>query len=225
MRNSGKWTILAIALLAFVPLSGFAPNDKVTERVENSTVIYKELVDTVDKGVPEALLEKARCVAVLPSVKKGAFIVGGRHGRGIISCRNDQGKWSPVGFLALSGGSFGFQIGGSSTDVVLFVMSERGVKSLLKSNFTLGADASVAAGPVGRSAEATTDARLESDIFSYARSKGLFAGIALDGASLTADQKAVERFYGQRIETKRILFDHAVPKVPAAAKEFVGVLP
>ena len=216
--------LIAIALVGLLAM-GTAAADKFSERVKNSTEVYKELINAPDQGVPKPLLKKCKCVAVLPGVKKGAFVVGGRHGKGIVSCRNDSGKWSPIAFLTLSGGSFGFQIGGSSTDLVLFLMSERGAKALLDDNIKLGANASVAAGPVGRTAEAATDIKFEADVYAYARAKGLFAGIALDGASLRRDGKAVRDYYGQDLKLKELLFEHQAPKMPAAAKEFVDALP
>jgi lipid-binding SYLF domain-containing protein len=209
-------------VLAVAPLRA---DEELAERVQNATEAYSDLVKAPDKGVPKKLLDDCKCIAVIPHVVKGAFVVGGRHGKGIVSCRGKDGSWSPPAFLTVSGGSFGFQIGGSSTDVVMFLMSEKGARSLLKSEFTLGADASVAAGPVGRTAEAATDVRLDAEIYAYSRTKGLFAGVALDGASVNPDEDAVKEYYGESIPPETILFKHEVLKVPAEAKSFLQQLP
>lgn len=222
MKNRG----IALAIIGLLTAGlGLAAAEKFSERVENSTAVYKELINAPDQGVPESLLKKCKCVAVLPGVKKAALGVGGRHGKGIVSCRNDSGKWSPIAFLTLSGGSIGFQIGGSSTDLVLFLMSQRGAKALLDDNIKLGANASVAAGPVGRTAEAATDVKLEADVYAYARAKGLFAGVAVDGASLRRDGKAVRDYYGQDLKLTELLFDNKTTKMPPEAKKFVDTLP
>lgn len=199
--------------------------DKFVDRVEESTTVYQALINTKDGGVPSSLLKKCRCVVVIPHVIKAAFGFGGRHGNGIASCKGKKGKWSPLSFVKLSGGSFGFQIGAQSSDMVLFLMTDKSVQGLMGSKFTLGGDASVAAGPVGRRVEAGTDITLRAEIYSYARSKGLFAGISLEGASLRADDTAIKKFYGQEVEPRAILMDHKVPKIPYIAREFTKVLP
>ena len=175
--------------------------------------------------VASILIKKANCIGVIPHVIKGAFGWGGRRGRGILSCRNDVGEWSPPLFINLSGGSFGLQIGGQASDLVLFFMTERSIRSLLKSKFTIGGEASVAAGPFGRTAEASTDATLNAEIYSYARARGLFAGISIEGARLAPYQKLIKEFYGRRIFPDRIVFDRDVPEIPAAAKAFMEALP
>jgi lipid-binding SYLF domain-containing protein len=204
-----------------LPLFG----DKFVDRVEESTTVYQELIGSKDGGVPSSLLKKCRCVVVIPHVIKAAFGFGGRHGNGIASCKGKKGKWSPLSFVKLSGGSFGFQIGAQSSDMVLFLMTDNSVQGLMGSKFTLGGDASVAAGPVGRRVEASTDITLRAEIYSYARSKGLFAGISLEGASLRADDTAIKKFYGQEVEPRAILMDHKVPKIPYIAREFTKALP
>lgn len=214
-------TVLLSTILAFADLLA----DKVTERMENSTAVFKELLAAPDQEVPSSLLKKCRGIVIIPGLKEGAFIVGGQHGRGVVSCRSGSGKWSPPGFLTLSGGSLGFQIGVQSTDLVLFIMSERGVKSLLKSKFTLGVDASIAAGPVGRKAAAGVDIKLDADIYAYARTKGLFAGVNVDGSSIREDTEAVKSFYGRKLKASDILFKQKVPQLPSAAIEFIKVLP
>lgn len=225
MTKNRALRLIAAAAVVSMTVAAPALADKITERIETSISVYKELINARDQGIPNGLLKDAYCIAVIPNVIKGAFIVGGRHGKGIVSCRDDKGGWSPISFLEVTGGSFGLQIGGNATDLVLFIMSERGAKSLLKSKFTLGGDASVAAGPVGRSAEANTDYRMEADILAYAKAKGLFAGIALDGASLRTDGNAVKEFYGRKIRSDVILFEGKVPKKPVAGEQFRKVLP
>ena len=199
-------------------------SEEITERIQSSKEVYLELVDAPDRGVPQKLLTDCRCVAVIPHVVKAAFIVGGKHGKGIVSCKNKENKWSHISFLSISGGSLGFQIGGEATDLVLFIMSEHGAKSLLKSEFTLGGNASVAAGPVGRTASADTDLRLDAAIYAYARAKGAFAGISLEGASLSTDSDAVREFYGTDISPEALLFGQQMKASPAVAQEFLKVL-
>ena len=227
--NRGLPRTLSLSLLTaatWATLAGPAEADyKQERRVRMAREAYLELLHTRDRKVPERLLENSRCVAVIPDVIKGAFWVGGRHGKGVVSCRDDAGEWSPPLFLELTGGSIGVQFGGESTDLVLFFMTERSARSLLKSKFTLGADATVAAGPIGRSAEAMTDAHFNAEILSYAKSKGVFAGIALEGGRLAPDQKATQRYYGERLWPDEILFDHRVPGLPEGAQEFMDSLP
>jgi lipid-binding SYLF domain-containing protein len=220
IRHSVAWAVIPAALCALPALAG----EKLARKVEASTEVYRELLETPDRGVPRRLLRQAKCIAVIPHVVKGAIGFGGRHGKGVISCRNDEDRWSPPAFLEISGGSFGFQIGVEATDLVLFFMNERGVKSLLNSKFTLGAEASVAAGPAGRSAEASTDIRLKAEIYSYAKSKGLFAGISVEGARLAPNDVAIRRYYGKRIRPETVLFEHQVPSVPSEARAFVAAL-
>lgn len=202
-----------------------AAADDLAERVTNAREVYQELIQSRDRAIPEALLVDCRCVAVLPRVLKGAIVFGARHGKGVVSCRNSDGAWSPIAFFKLTGGSWGLQIGAEATDVVLFFMTERGARSLLESRFTLGGKLSVAAGPVGRSAEASTDVKLEAEIYSYARSKGLFAGISLEGARLAPDQEAIAKYYGQPVSARRLLFDHRAPRRRAEMEAFLAALP
>ena len=194
-------------------------------RLENARVAFEEMRKMPDAEIPDPLLKGCRCVAVIPGVIKGALGWGGRHGRGVVSCRDSSGRWGPASFLTLTGGSFGLQIGVEKTDVILFFMNERGARSLVKGEFTLSGQGSVAAGPVGRTAEAGTDIKLDAEIYSYARAKGLFAGISLEGAKLGSDKKAVERFYGQPVDPKQLLFEHKAPKHPPALGRFLEVLP
>lgn len=224
--SRGSWMGCAAAALAAAALvSPLWADTKLEQRVRNSTEVYRELMKEPDKSVPEALLNDCRCVAVIPHVIKGALGYGARYGKGVISCRDSAGHWSPLSFITLSGGSIGFQIGGESSDFVLFFMTDRSAHSLLSSKFTLGGKASVAAGPVGRSAEASTDIRLDAEIYSYAKAKGLFAGISLEGARLAPDEKANQEYYGAPVSAQSLLFGSHAPKRPPESREFVSGLP
>jgi len=161
--------------------------DTARERLKDATEVFNEIMSTPDKGIPQDLLGKAHCVVIVPGLKQAAFVVGGKYGRGFAVCRREGDGWAAPGAVRVEGGSFGFQIGASSTDVAMLIMNERGMRRLLEDKFTLGAEASVAAGPVGRSTSALTDAQLSAEILSWSRSKGLFAGIALTGATLRND--------------------------------------
>ncbi|MEE9562269.1 MAG: lipid-binding SYLF domain-containing protein [Thermoanaerobaculia bacterium] len=221
--------LLSISLCGAIFLWGIGPvlaeESKFDRKLEVAGEVYLELMGAPDRKVPQRLLENAICIAVIPNVYKGAFGWGGRHGNGVTSCRNADGIWSPPSFTEISGGSFGLQIGGEAVDLVLFFMNERGVLSLLGSKFTLGGDASVAAGPVGRTAEAGTDIKLKAEIYSYARSRGLFAGLSLEGSRLAPDNKANRKYYQQTVDAESILFDHRVPRRPASASRFTALLP
>src|SRR5262245_8636072 len=194
---------LAIAAAAWAAPPARAAED-LSGRLDRARAVYEELVNTPDHEIPQTLQDQCKCVAVIPHVLKAAIGFGGRYGKGFVSCRNAAGAWSPPAPFTLAGGSWGFQLGAEATDVVLYFMTERGAKSLLESKFTLGASAGLAGGPVGRSAEASTDGKLEAEIYSYARSKGLFAGLSLDGAHLAADAKATQELYGQPVSAKTI---------------------
>lgn len=177
-------------------------------RLQTSAEVLTEIMATPDKGISNELLEKSQCVVIVPGMKKGAFLVGAQYGRGFIECRRASGKgWSAPAAIKVEGGSFGFQIGGSETDVVMLVMNKRGAEKLLSSKFTLGADGSVAAGPVGRSASADTDLKMQAEILTYSRSRGVFAGIALDGATLRPDSESNNEMYSGRLTTRQILRD------------------
>lgn len=219
-----KLVLAALAAFALAPAAD-AQQEAPGRKVDTAIQVYEELVDLPDREVPKRLLEDARCIAVIPNVVKGAFFWGGRHGRGVMSCRNQAGAWSPLVFVKISGGSFGFQFGGQSTDLVLFFMTERGVKSLLKSKFVLGGDASVAAGPLGRTAEIATDLRMGAEIFAYAKARGVFAGLSIEGAVLAPDQKWIARYYGRRVWPEDLLFRHEAPAAPAETGRFLAALP
>jgi len=175
-------------------------------RLKTSAQVLSEIMSAPDKGIPDDLLEKSQCIVIVPGIKKAAFVVGGQYGKGFIECRRASGQgWSAPAAIKVEGGSFGFQIGGSETDAVMLVMNKRGAEKLLSSKFTLGADATVAAGPVGRSTSADTDVKLQAEILTYSRSSGVFAGIALDGATLRPDQESNEEMYSAQLTSEQIL--------------------
>jgi lipid-binding SYLF domain-containing protein len=188
------------------------------KRLDDSADMLNEIMSAPDKGIPQDLLEKAQCVVLVPGLKKGAFIVGAKYGKGFMLCRKQSGVgWSAPAAIRVEGGSFGFQIGGSETDVVMLVNSEPGAKKLLASKFTLGADASVAAGPVGRTSSAETDAQLHAEILTWSRSRGIFAGISLQGATLRPDEDWNKDLYGSSLTNREIVMGDT-PAPPPAAK-------
>jgi len=226
MKKLTKY-LMCILLVALPVLSSAlaADHEKDEDRLKNSGIVLKEILDVRD-DIPQDLLDKADCVVVFPSVLKAAFIVGGSYGRGAMSCRQGQGfrgRWGAPTMMALEDGSFGFQIGVEATDFVLLIMNERGASGILTSKVKLGADASVAAGPVGRDLSAETDATLRADILSYSRARGAFAGIALEGSTIRPDGGANEQIYGQRIPAKQIVRSGRVA-IPAAAQRLVSTL-
>jgi len=190
-----------------------------TERLDEAAEVFSALFNAPDADIPEGLLEDAECVAVIPGVRKVGFGFGGQYGRGAATCRSSAGGWTAPSMMALDGGSFGFQIGGSATDVVLLFMPDNSIEHLLDADFTLGGDASVAAGPKGRSAGADTNVTFDAEILSYGRSRGLFAGVAIEGASLRPDRDANEAVYGREISAEEIL--RGGTAVPAAAAGFI----
>lgn len=222
--------VLAVSLMGLSSLFTSAParaDNKQTDqnRLQNAGEVIKEILNIPD-DIPQDLLDKADCVIVIPSVIKFAFGVGGSYGRGAMTCRsgnNFQGPWGAPTMMALEGGSFGFQLGGQATDFVLLVMNQSGAKSILSSKVKLGADASAAAGPKGRSAEAATDVAMRAEILTYSRSRGLFAGISLEGSTLRPDNDANARVYGRKLTAQDIALHGAVP-VPAAAHQLIETL-
>lgn len=201
--------IVLLALTAIVnPLvAQRSPEDEV-KRVNESTAVLEEIMGAADKAVPRTIMEKAEGIAVFPSMIKGGLVVGAQHGRGIMSVRNKQtGGWSSPAFLSITGGSFGAQIGVQAIDLVLVINGQRGLEQLVKNQFKVGADAAAAAGPVGRDASASTDLQMRAQILSYSRSRGLFAGVTLNGSTIRQDRDANERFYGTAYRTGQILFD------------------
>jgi SH3 domain-containing YSC84-like protein 1 len=199
---------------------------KLDQKITDATAVYHELLAVPDRAVPEALLKKCQCIAVIPQVLKGAFVYGARYGTGVMSCRNAEGKWSPPCFVSLTGGSVGLQIGAETSDLVLFFMSEHGARSLMTSSkITIGGQLSVAAGPFGRSGEASTDLKVDAEILTYAKSKGLFAGLSVAGVRLAADVKANTRYYGRPASVKQLLFEQSAFRVPEGGETFRKALP
>lgn len=212
-----------LAIAASLALATAVWADTAQERLTEASDVFSEIMKTPDKGIPQDLLSKAECVIILPNVKKAAFVVGGEYGRGFAECRNTSGTgWGAPAAMKLEGGSLGFQIGGSSTDLILLVMNRKGMDKLMQDKVTLGADASIAAGPVGRTAAAQTDARLDAEILSWSRSKGLFAGISLKGASLRPDEKENAALYGHDMTNKEILAGNM--RAPDGAHDLIANL-
>ena len=204
------------AAIALTLLPGLALAQQVeTDRVAEAARVLDEVLSAPDKGVPEAIIEKAQAVVVIPSTVKGALLVGGQRGKGVMSAKSASG-WSAPAFVTLTGGSLGFQIGGQATDIVLVVVNERGVTNLTQNTFKIGGDASVAAGPVGREATASTDYKMQAQILSYSRSRGLFAGVSLAGSTIRADRDANERIYGVGYSTRNIVMERKVEPTAAA---------
>jgi SH3 domain-containing YSC84-like protein 1 len=220
-----KRCIVCLFLLLSVIAAFAAEDEREEERVKDAGVVLKEILNIPD-DIPKDLLDKAECVIILPSVKKGAFGVGGSYGRGVMVCRSGEhykGKWGAPALYALEGVSIGFQLGGQATDFVLLVMNPRGAESLLYSKVKLGADASAAAGPKGRTAEGATDVVMQAEILSYSRNKGLFAGISLEGSTLRSDGSANEKLYGKKLTAKEIIREGKVG-IPPCAHELVSLL-
>ena len=207
-----------IATFSLVAFGMKEDRTEVNDRLNDAAKVLDELMGTPDNSIPSTVLARAKCVAVIPSMVKGGFVIGGRHGRGVATCRTANG-WSAPAFLSLTGGSWGAQIGVEKVDLVLLFMNERGVNSLLKDNFKVGADASLAAGPIGRHAEAATDAKLNSEILAYSRAKGLFAGLELNGAAVKPDNDSNVAFYGSNINWRETLSGSV--KAPAGADPFI----
>lgn len=214
--------LLLVALAAPAGLALAQDREKLAERAEDAAAVLDEVMGTPEAAIPEKLLEGARCVAVIPRVVKVGFIFGGRHGRGLLSCRVGDG-WSRPSYIAITGGSFGLQIGAQATDFVLVFANERAAKALTSNKITLGGDASVSAGPVGRTAEAATDLTFRTEIYSYSRSRGLFAGLSLEGSSLRVDTAANEAVYDADIDADVLLFG-AAGTVPSEVAPFLRAL-
>ena len=214
-----KFQKLVTVLFLLVVCLPVHAGEEENKRAENAVRVLKEIMMAPDKSIPKDLLQNAHAVAVIPDVIKAGLVVGGRHGDGLISVKTRDGTWSNPSFIGLTGGSIGFQAGVSSTDVVLVFRTQRGVDSIVNGKFTLGADASAAAGPVGRSATASTDAQLKAEIYSYSRSRGLFAGAALDGSAITIDNDANQAVYGEGVTPRRI-FEGGVTGVPNPVVDF-----
>lgn len=196
-------TLLGVFLMAAAPY--LARAEKASERLDQAATVFEEIMSAGDKGIPQDLLDKAHCIVIVPGVKKLALGVGGKYGRGFVTCRTATNRnWGPPGAVRMEGGSIGWQIGGSESDVILLVMNDEGMRKLLESKFTLDADAGVAAGPVGRTAQASTDAKMTAQILSYSRSRGLFAGLSIGGATLRNDLDENKELYGKPLTNKEI---------------------
>lgn len=219
MKKCLQALCLTTAFAAALPMAHAADDvQKLDQRVDAASAVLHELMDTPDKGIPDGIARKAKCIAVVPAFKKGAFIVGGEYGQGVVSCRTHHG-WSAPVFIQMSGGSFGFQVGGQSTDLVLLAMNHDGFEKLLHEKIKLGGDASVAAGPVGRAADASTSGLASAELLSYSRNRGVFAGIDLAGDEVNQNKDATRTYYGKDISYETILTG-GVP-VPAGSEHFV----
>ena len=214
-------TLMAIAPMTIAPL--FAKEDDPAHRLNEAASVFSEIMTSPDKGIPQELLEKAHCIVVVPGMKKGAFIVGAKYGKGFVSCRGGHHTgWSAPGAIRIEGGSVGFQIGGSETDVVLLVMNQHGANRLLSDQFTLGGEGEVAAGPVGRDAAAQTDAKMTAEILSWSRTRGVFAGVSLQGATLRQDLEENSALYGRKLSNREIVDSQVAP--PEAASRLMSLL-
>jgi lipid-binding SYLF domain-containing protein len=210
-----------LAALVLTPL--LAKDNEPVNRLNEAVAVFSEIMAAPDKGIPQDLLENAHCIVIVPDLKTAAFVFGGKYGKGYLSCRNKSGTgWSAPGTVRIEGGSVGFQIGGSSTDLIMLVMSERGADKLLSSKFTLGAEGSVAAGPVGRTATAQTDAQMHADILLWSRTQGLFAGLALEGATLRQDLDDNATLYGKKLKNRDIVTKGV--RTPQAAAKLIALL-
>jgi len=211
-----------LPLLCVVGLSAgaFASSGRVTldQRLESSRIIINDIMNTPDQGIPSSIMKQATCVAVVPGLKKGAFIIGGEYGQGVVTCRTGHG-WSAPAFIRMAGGSFGLQIGGSDTDLILVAVNESGMQDLLSSKFKIGADAAAAAGPVGRNTQASTNLTLKSELLTYSRSRGVFAGIDLDGTVVSQNTDDTEAYYGAPHSFDQILKGNVLP--PDSSKPFL----
>lgn len=220
-----KLAVLTL-IVSLCSLTSFAADDqtkesKATDRVQAAADVLNEIEGAPDSGIPQEILGSAECVAVVPSMLKGGFIVGAKYGRGLASCRTPKG-WSAPAFFAVQGGSFGFQIGGQAVDLVMLIMNKDGMQHLLSSQFALGADASVAAGPVGRHAEGNTDWKMRAQVLTYSRARGVFAGVSLNGAVVKQDKNSTRDFYGHFVTSKAALTGEV--DAPPAATPFLTTL-
>lgn len=199
--------------------------DKEAKRLNRSAQVFREILSAPDQSVPRDLLERSHCVLIIPSMLKGGFVLGGRYGKGVVSCRKEGGlgPWGPPSMVVLAGGSFGLQIGGAAVDVLMLVMNPSGIEKLLQDKFTLGGDISAAAGPVGRAATAETDAQMNAKILTYSRSRGVFAGLELKGAVLMQDREGNRNLYGRDVEARQLLVEGDLA-VPAAARRLLQQL-
>ena len=219
---TSRVAVAALAALTLTLTPRVVAQQVETDRLTEAARVLDEVLAAPDKGVPEGIIEKAQAVVVIPSTVKGALIIGAQRGKGVMSAKTASG-WSAPAFVTLTGGSVGFQIGGQATDIVLVVVNERGIENLAQNTFKIGGDASVAAGPVGREATASTDYKMQAQILSYSRSRGLFAGVSLAGSTIRADRDANERIYGVGYSTRNVVVERKVEPT-AAAQEWLKVL-
>src|ERR1022692_1082282 len=217
-----KKLAIAVLTLSMAPFAfaGTGLEDS-TARLQNAGVVLHEIMAAPDKGIPEEVLNGAKCIAVVPNMGKGGFIVGGEHGRGVVTCRTAHG-WSAPAFISIGGGNFGFQAGGQSVDLVILFMNDKGVQGLLSSKFELSGEASATAGPVGRHASAGTDWKMDTEALSYSRSKGLFAGVAVDGAKIQQDNDSTVAIYGKNVSFRRTLSGEV--HAPASTDSFLAAV-
>ena len=220
-KSLALWVVLCLSLAAFAADESEKDNSKAADRVKAAGSVLDEIQSAPDNGIPEEVLGSAECVAVVPSMLKGGFIFGARYGRGVASCRTPKG-WSTPAFFSVKGGSFGLQIGGQAVDLVMLIMNQDGMQKMLSSKFKLGADASVAAGPVGRHAAADTDWKMRAQVLSYSRARGAFAGLELNGAVIDQDKDSTREFYGRMVPFKTSLTGEIQP--PADAFPFLNTL-
>ncbi len=220
-----KMTLAALCAVAFVaemPMHAASTAADLNDRINSATQVVREIETVPDGGVPDAIVRKANCIAVIPSVKKAAFVVGASYGQGVVTCRTKTG-WSAPVFIRLAGASFGFQIGGQATDLVLVSVNDKGFQDLLHSKFKIGADAAAAAGPVGRNAAASTDILLKAELLTYSRARGIFAGVDLNGATVSQNDEDTSTFYGGSPKSYKEILSGEVP-VPSAARRFVSTV-
>jgi lipid-binding SYLF domain-containing protein len=210
------------ALILLITAAALLSASDAGDRVASAAFVLQEIMSVKERSIPQDLLNKAECAIVVPGMKKGAFIIGAKYGRGFVSCRKGGAGWTAPAGVRIEGGSFGFQIGGSETDLLMLVLNRRGMDKLLTSKFTLGGDASVAAGPVGRTSSAETDALMRAEILSWSRSRGVFAGISLKGSTMRTDDEANRQLYGKEVENREILTGGVQP--PETAAKFVSLL-
>jgi lipid-binding SYLF domain-containing protein len=209
--------------LLLISVAAFAQESESAKRLNNAATVFDEIMGISEKSIPQKILDKSHCAVIVPGLKKGAFIIGAKYGRGFVTCRNKSGAgWSAPGAVRVEGGSVGFQIGGSETDVVMLVMNEKGADRLLSNKFTIGADASAAAGPVGRTAQADTDATLRAEILTWSRARGAFAGVSLQGATLRQDGDSLTEMYGSGADNKTVV--NGGKAAPATAKRLLDLL-
>jgi lipid-binding SYLF domain-containing protein len=216
-------TLSALITLPLLTRAQEGPNSDESHRLRESIAVLNEVMTTSDTSIPASIASKAEAIAIFPGTLKGGFIVGGMRGRGILSART-EGGWSAPTFMTLTGGSIGLQIGGQAADLVLVIMNRRGLEQFVRNQFKLGADAAVAAGPVGRDAQATTDLQLRAEILSYSRARGLFAGVTINGSTVRADLDANQRFYGKRLTGPQLVLDNSAVESPTPVPEWIQTL-